>query len=183
MAAAASASSIYRPAPYHAPAPYHPAPAPYHPAPSYKASPAVYNYGYAVKDDYSGVDFSANEERNGYATNGGYSVLLPDGRRQVRVTGRKRHTTVSKITDFCKVVTHHSFENNVLTKKKKKNKETPTYFSLSLQIVTYHVADDYSGYVADVKYEGYAQPYHAPAPVHAPYHPAPAPYHPAPYQG
>jgi len=36
-----------------------------------------------VKDDYAGVDFEANEERNGYATNGGYSVVLPDGRRQV----------------------------------------------------------------------------------------------------
>ncbi|TRY79552.1 hypothetical protein TCAL_12408 [Tigriopus californicus] len=63
------------------------------------------------------------------------------------------------------------------------------------QIVTYTVADDYSGYVADVKYEGYAKeyepaPYH-PAPAYkpapykpAPYHPAPAykpaPYHPAP---
>merc|ERR1739848_763029 len=43
------------------------------------------------------------------------------------------------------------------------------------QIVTYSVADAYSGYVADVKYEGEAQyPEYKPAP----YHPAkPAPYH------
>ena len=38
------------------------------------------------------------------------------------------------------------------------------------QIVTYNVADGYSGYVADVKYEGEAH--------YEPYHPAkPAPYH------
>ena len=49
-----------------------------------------------------------------------------------------------------------------------------------------YTADHYTGYVADVSYEGYAAPYH-PAPVKhaAPYHPAPvhkpAPvYHPAP---
>merc|ERR1712109_217367 len=41
------------------------------------------------------------------------------------------------------------------------------------QIVTYNVADAYSGYVADVKYEGVAQ-----YPEAKPYHPAPAPaYH------
>merc|ERR1712117_773611 len=62
------------------------------------------------------------------------------------------------------------------------------------QTVTYTVADDYSGYVADVQYSGYAEP-HAPAYKAAPhpapaYKPAPAPvYHaikkraaPAPYQ-
>merc|ERR1711931_553644 len=41
------------------------------------------------------------------------------------------------------------------------------------QIVTYNVADAYSGYVADVKYEGVAQ-----YPQVAPHHPAPKPvYH------
>ncbi|TRY79209.1 hypothetical protein TCAL_10036 [Tigriopus californicus] len=138
---------------YHAaPAPYHPAPAPYHAAPhhgggaphhgnNYKDEPAHYQYGYAVHDDYSGVNFGANEARDGYATNGEYHVALPDGR---------------------------------------------------IQTVTYQVADDYSGYVADVKYSGEPHydahkpaPYHA-GPVHkpAPYHPgpvhAPAPYHPGP---
>ena len=48
------------------------------------------------------------------------------------------------------------------------------------QIVTYTV-DPYSGYVADVKYEGAAQyPEEKPAYKPAPYHPAP--YHPAPYK-
>merc|ERR1711881_810892 len=104
---------------------YHPAPAPYHPPkpayhePSYD-EPAVYHYGYAVADDYSGANFAQNEDRNGYATNGEYRVALPDGRTQ---------------------------------------------------IVTYNVADAYSGYVADVQYTGEAH-YDA-------YHPAkPAPgYH------
>merc|ERR1712036_166932 len=123
---------VYHPAPIvHKPAPYHPAPvvhkpAPYHPAPAYKEpsydEPAVYKYGYAVADDYSGANFAQNENRDGYATSGEYRVALPDGRTQ---------------------------------------------------IVTYSVADAYSGYVADVKYEGEAhyapyepKGYHA-APVHA----------------
>ncbi|XP_040573738.1 pro-resilin [Lepeophtheirus salmonis] len=64
------------------PAPYHPAPAPYHPAPSYNEVPAAYQYQYAVKDDYSGVNFGADEARDGYATKGSYTVALPDGRLQ-----------------------------------------------------------------------------------------------------
>ena len=35
-----------------------------------------------MKDDYSGVDFNQNENRDGYATAGSYSVALPDGRVQ-----------------------------------------------------------------------------------------------------
>ncbi|QQP57423.1 Uncharacterized protein FKW44_002406, partial [Caligus rogercresseyi] len=150
-------SAPYHPAPYH-PAPYHPAPvvhkpAPYHPTPVYHPAPivhkpvyhpapvvhnpapyhsevyadtpAVYQYGYAVADDYAGTNFAANENRDGYSTNGEYRVALPDGRTQV---------------------------------------------------VTYNVADAYSGYVADVKYEGQAHyDTYKPAPHH------PAPHHPAPY--
>merc|ERR1711993_164497 len=120
---------VHKPAPYVAPivhkpvvpayhAPVH-KPAPYHPEPEY-AGPAVYQFGYAVADDYSKANFAANEVRDGYATHGEYRVALPDGRTQ---------------------------------------------------IVTYNVADAYSGYVADVKYEGVAQ--------YPEYHPAkPAPYHP-----
>ena len=58
-------------------------PAPYRPAaPAYKEEPAVYQYGYAVNDDYAGTNFGANEARDGYATNGEYHVALPDGRIQ-----------------------------------------------------------------------------------------------------
>ena len=42
-----------------------------------------YKYNYAVVDEYSGVDFGANEGRDGYATQGEYRVLLPDCRTQV----------------------------------------------------------------------------------------------------
>merc|ERR1712212_838275 len=76
-----------------APALYHPAPAPvYHPAPvvhkpTYKEpaydEPAVYQYGCAVADDYSGASFTQNEKRDGYATSGEYRVALPDGRTQI----------------------------------------------------------------------------------------------------
>merc|ERR1712212_1117758 len=78
---------VYHPAPapvYHA-APVvhrpvviaHPAPTPYHPAPVVHKQPtydepAVYQYGYAVADDYSGANFASNEKRDGYATNGEY---------------------------------------------------------------------------------------------------------------
>ena len=65
---------------------YKPAPKPvYKPAPSYEEpsyGPVSYKYGYEVKDDYAGVNFGANEARDGYATNGQYHVLLPDGRLQ-----------------------------------------------------------------------------------------------------
>merc|ERR1712008_138342 len=44
--------------------------------------PAAYNYGYAVADSYSGVNFGATEARDGYAPTGSYNVLLPDGRTQ-----------------------------------------------------------------------------------------------------
>ena len=86
---------VYKPAPapvYHAPAPapvYHaPAPvkpvyhAPAHHAPAQHDEPAVYAYNYAVADDYSGANFQAGENRDGYATSGSYSVALPDGRLQ-----------------------------------------------------------------------------------------------------
>merc|ERR1711860_179714 len=96
------ATAPYRPAPaYHAARPIvhgapvvhaapivHAAPA-YHAtvhAPAYKEpaydEPAVYAYNYAVADDYSGSQFNAGENRDGYATTGSYSVALPDGRIQ-----------------------------------------------------------------------------------------------------
>merc|ERR1712018_49755 len=80
----------YKPAPYHAPIVHkpivHPAPAYHKPAPYHEPAydgPAIYQYGYAVADDYSGANFAANENRDGYATNGEYRVNLPDGRTQI----------------------------------------------------------------------------------------------------
>jgi len=43
---------------------YAPAPA-YGPAPVYADVPPAYDYSYAVADDYHGVNFGANENRNG----------------------------------------------------------------------------------------------------------------------
>merc|ERR1712117_694092 len=76
------------PAPAYKPAPvYHPAPV-YKPAPAYKEPayadvPAKYQYEYAVADEYAGVNFGANEARDGYSTYGEYRVALPDCRTQV----------------------------------------------------------------------------------------------------
>ncbi|XP_050705289.1 cuticle protein 7-like isoform X1 [Eriocheir sinensis] len=80
---------------YHAPAPSYHAPRPtYAPKPSYAPRPSYhapaqyadahpqYNSQYAVKDDYAGLNFGAQEARDGYDTQGSYSVLLPDGRLQ-----------------------------------------------------------------------------------------------------
>jgi len=84
------APAPYHPAPVvHKPAPvYHPAPVVHHPAATYNNQrsydePAVYQYGYAVADDYSGSNFAQNEKRDGYATTGEYRVALPDGRTQI----------------------------------------------------------------------------------------------------
>merc|ERR1712172_88015 len=93
---------VYKPAPVYHPAPivhqaptYKPAPV-YHPAPVYKPAhpqqayhepayegPALYQYGYAVTDDYSGANFAQSENRDGVATSGEYRVALPDGRTQI----------------------------------------------------------------------------------------------------
>ena len=79
----------YTPAPvYHAAPVYKPV---YHAAPSYKPTykepaytePAVYQYQYAVADEYAGVNFGQNESRDGYSTSGEYRVVLPDCRTQV----------------------------------------------------------------------------------------------------
>ena len=42
----------------------------------------VYSYTYGVKDDYAGLNFGHNEDRDGYKTQGSYYVNLPDGRLQ-----------------------------------------------------------------------------------------------------
>merc|ERR1719369_1675246 len=74
--ALADQSPSYHPAPtYHQPEPYHPEPA-------YPEAPPKYEYSYGVQDHYSGADFEASENRDGYKTQGSYSVNLPDGRRQ-----------------------------------------------------------------------------------------------------
>merc|ERR1711931_71062 len=78
---------VHKPAPVYHPAPVVHKPAPVYPAPAYKEpsyeGPAVYQYGYAVADDYSGANFAQNENRDGYATTGEYRVALPDGRTQI----------------------------------------------------------------------------------------------------
>ena len=42
-----------------------------------------YDYAYAVKDDYKGVDYSKSETSDGNEVTGEYRVLLPDGRTQI----------------------------------------------------------------------------------------------------
>ncbi|XP_050680246.1 pro-resilin-like [Leptidea sinapis] len=44
--------------------------------------PAYYNFGYMVNDFVEGTDFGHHEERQEERANGGYHVVLPDGRKQ-----------------------------------------------------------------------------------------------------
>lgn len=78
--AAADSTPSYHPTPA-----YHPAPAPaYKPAhPQSYDEPAQYEYNYDVHGygDYE-PQFNAQEARDGYSTQGSYSVVLPDGRTQ-----------------------------------------------------------------------------------------------------
>merc|ERR1712018_975141 len=73
------------PAPSYKPAPSYHAPkhTPSYHEPSYADVPAKYQYEYAVADEYAGVNFGANEARDGYSTYGEYRVVLPDCRTQV----------------------------------------------------------------------------------------------------
>ncbi|XP_042865410.1 cuticle protein 18.6-like [Penaeus japonicus] len=67
---------------YHAPEPVYHAPSPYK-QPEYPTEPPKYNYNYGVADSYSGANFAASESRDGYKTEGSYTVDLPDGRKQI----------------------------------------------------------------------------------------------------
>merc|ERR1712106_180346 len=67
---------------YGPPPPRYPAPSPYHPEPEYPEAPPKYEYTYGVADEYAGTNFEHTESRDGYNTQGSYSVNLPDGRRQ-----------------------------------------------------------------------------------------------------
>ena len=78
------------PAPYHEPAPAYNKPTSHHKPAAYKEEPkqpAHYAFEYGVHDEYSGTNFGQNEKRDGYATSGSYTVLLPDGRTQVGGAG------------------------------------------------------------------------------------------------
>ncbi|XP_066259778.1 pro-resilin-like [Euwallacea similis] len=45
--------------------------------------PQSYEFGYRVKDDYSGSNFLQKEESDGNQVKGEYRVALPDGRTQI----------------------------------------------------------------------------------------------------
>ncbi|XP_069973869.1 cuticle protein 7-like [Penaeus vannamei] len=83
----APAPSYHAPAPYHAPEPAYHAPepayhAPAHYEPEHSDVPPKYSYNYGVADEYSRANFGHSESRDGYKTEGSYTVDLPDGRKQ-----------------------------------------------------------------------------------------------------
>ena len=78
---AAACAAPAGPPSYHVPQPsYHPQPK--HHEPKFE-EPKPYHYAYGVSDEYTGTNFEAAEDQDAYGVvNGGYSVLLPDGRHQ-----------------------------------------------------------------------------------------------------
>nr|XP_027207754.1 pro-resilin-like [Penaeus vannamei] len=62
--------------------PLPPPPPAYHSEPHYPDVPPKYTYNYGVADGYSGANFGHSESRDGYKTEGSYTVDLPDGRKQ-----------------------------------------------------------------------------------------------------
>merc|ERR1712002_674530 len=64
-----------------APPSYGPPPS-YH-APTYKEPGMPFDFAYAVRDDYQGVDFAHDANSDGHVTSGSYRVALPDGRTQI----------------------------------------------------------------------------------------------------
>ncbi|XP_068213311.1 uncharacterized protein [Palaemon carinicauda] len=71
------------PAFHHEPIHHHvPPPPPHHHHEEINTHPA-YSYNYVVVDNDAGVNFAADETRDGHHTHGSYEVLLPDGRKQI----------------------------------------------------------------------------------------------------
>ncbi|XP_047488722.1 cuticle protein 8-like [Penaeus chinensis] len=64
---------VYTAPTYHAPEPVYHAPAHYK-EPEYPTVPPKYNYNYGVADGYSGANFAASESREGYKTEGSYTI-------------------------------------------------------------------------------------------------------------
>eukprot|EP00095_Tigriopus_kingsejongensis_P007912 snap_masked-scaffold132_size323655-processed-gene-2.15 protein:Tk07912 transcript:snap_masked-scaffold132_size323655-processed-gene-2.15-mRNA-1 annotation:"cuticle protein 7" len=164
--------------------------APHHGGGGYKEGPALYNYAYAVHDDYSGANFGQEEKRDGYATSGQYHVALPDGRIQtvtysvadeysgfvadVSYSGKatygpgphKGHggggyKEGPALYNYAYAVHDDYSGANFGQEEKRDGYATSGQYHVALpdgriQTVTYSVADEYSGFVADVSYSGKA---------------------------
>ena len=140
---------------YHAPTPsYHPQQK-YH-EPMYE-EPKPYHYAYGVSDEYTGTNFEATEDQDGYGVvNGGYSVLLPDGRRQ------NVKYTADHYAGYVADVSYEGYAAPAPVHKPAPHHPAPVHKPV------YHAA-----------------PIHKPAPVYhpAPVHKPTPLYHPAPYHG
>eukprot|EP00095_Tigriopus_kingsejongensis_P007911 maker-scaffold132_size323655-snap-gene-2.26 protein:Tk07911 transcript:maker-scaffold132_size323655-snap-gene-2.26-mRNA-1 annotation:"bcs-1 protein" len=156
--------------------------APHHGGGGFKEGPALYNYAYAVHDDYSGANFGQEEKRDGYATSGQYHVALPDGRIQtvtysvadeysgfvadVSYSGKATygpgpHKEGPALYNYAYAVHDDYSGANFGQEEKRDGYATSGQYHVALpdgriQTVTYSVADEYSGFVADVSYSGKA---------------------------
>ncbi|XP_059087092.1 uncharacterized protein LOC131883600 [Tigriopus californicus] len=148
----------YQPAPAYKPAPYHPAPA-YKPTPSYKPAPAYKPAPYHPAPSYKPAPY-----------------------HPAPAHGHGDEYETAPVYQYGYAVADDYSGANFAQNENRDNYATNGEYRVALpdgrtQIVSYNVADAYSGYVADVRYEGEAkyEPYHpSPKPT---YHPVPA-YHP-----
>ena len=77
---------------------------PKHAPTTYKEEPLPYQFQYGVADDYSGAQFSANEESaDGETVIGSYTVNLPDGRVQTVTYRADHHNGFVADVKVCKV--------------------------------------------------------------------------------
>ena len=149
--------------------------------------PANYHYDWSVVDHYTGQDFGQEEARSGYNIDGGYTVLLPDGRKQivtykvadahsgyvadVRYEGEAQHYELP--ADYVPFTVHKTYAPGHGYAPKPAYKPAPYVAPKPAP----YVAPKPAPYVAPKPVYKPA-PYVAPEPVYkpAPYVPAPAPY-------
>jgi len=104
-----------------------------------------YAYDYSVADDHSGVQFTKQEDRQDYNTQGSYRVALPDGRVQ----------TVSYTADEDGFQAQVAYEGEAQYPPEKYDViEAPSYAAPKQQG---YAAPKQEGYAAP-KQEGYAAP-------------------------
>ncbi|CAB4060197.1 unnamed protein product [Lepeophtheirus salmonis] len=188
-----SSPILQKPAPYHSvpivhqPTPYQPAPAhksPYH-AESYD-TPAVYQYGYAVADDYAGTNFAQNENRDGYST-AGISNFSPFVVKVYMYPTRRGGTTTERSRRGVA-----AFKSLTRTNKRRNNTKMKVFITISTLLAV--VSADQSSH--QTIQHGHSAPSHTSlhkphgshrhavhVPVHQspPYHSSPILQKPAPY--
>eukprot|EP00094_Tigriopus_californicus_P010498 TCALIF_10126-PA protein Name:"Similar to Pclo Protein piccolo (Mus musculus)" AED:0.41 eAED:0.41 QI:270/0/0.5/1/1/1/2/0/282 len=182
----------YKPAPYHPtpaykPTPYHPTPAykpnPYHPTPAYKPVPVHHPTPTYKPTPYHPTPSYKPTPAYKPAPYHPAPAYKPAPYHPAPAHGHGDEYETAPAYQYGYAVADDYSGSNFAQNENRDNYATNGEYRVALpdgrtQIVSYSVADAYSGYVADVRYEGEAK-YEPDQPAHKnAYHPAPAPgYH------